>query len=1203
MFFHPQCRNPKIFYCLLDVTNTYSSTFYTIDTWRIYSHIFGKDAQALGVYVDRGIEAREEQDMSQCLRCNKPCEATFVFCDNCQSLLRSQLGQVADTFEEETITFSPLVALSPEHGEISGKPLERITSPLPVVPMATTRDPETPPPDPPSLPEPGDSGNIVEHAVQNLNEAAQRIAQEEQGNRRQLRASRLSPIRDISADIQRQSTVPLPQITKKLQRDQEEDLGKRMPHLWPWLQQDSDPGESESDSWSNGIDPLMARQFPNSAEIARIEEEDLRRAMAEGLITMPIPPQKVNSARRRMHMTFSLLVILAIVALVMDGILISAAVLHPPHRLNVLNGPPSLTLSSNVARIGQTITLHINHFTPSSSVYLTHDIQEAVQLTTGSALINVGPGGSDDVIMLVDASWTPGFHTIEAEDVSTRYTASATLQIAGAGPTRPSHLLIDTTTLDFGADYQGANTIQPLTLQNSGSGSITWSASSNQSWLLLTPPQGMFSESQPIAVAVERANLKAGEYNGKITFSSNVGSVESVQVQMTVRALPANPGPVLEVIPPVLSFTALDGGSDPAAQTLMISNPGSQRLNWSITGNNTLPLPNQALLPFAFHAKSSWLSTDQTAGAVVPRSTTLINLFVHSRNLLPGVYTDVLSFAAGKGVYNSPQTVIISLTIQPRCGLTLSNGYVSFTAVSGQSNPSDQSLSLAATSSCSGVTNWKAVSASNWLSLTPASGQLKGSAGTITAVGVNASILKPGTYNGYISITAAQSTQTVMVQLIVQAPPPPSAPIMGATPLSLNFSTTQGLPNPPGQVVTITNTGKSQLKWHTTVNILSSFWLAANSTGGSIAPGETGQVTVNIFTANLSPNTYIGQIVLIGTDTNGALASGSPQTITVNLLVLPPCTLQQPSQSSVAFTATQGGSDPGSQTNSITVSGNCAWPLNWHATITQPAGWLKVSPASGSLAASGQSVTITVVASVIGLNAGTYSTQISISATDGSNTPVQSFTVTVTVLPPCQLQVGSLNLPFSVGQGQPSPSPQSFSLNETGNCTLPVTWQATGDAASSSWLVVGPPSSGTGSATVSVGVNASSLAPGSYSGMITVSATGNGGAVVQNSPQTVNVKLTVTGYTFSGSVIACSDTSCTTTNALPGSSVSLLNNATNQAIVVTANGSGNFSFTSLALDPYTLTVTGTDGTTNYLGTVSFNMTGDKLSFPVNVYPH
>ncbi len=54
MFFYSQCGDLKIFYCLLDVTNTYSSTFYRIDTWRIYTHIFGKDAQAWGVYVDRG---------------------------------------------------------------------------------------------------------------------------------------------------------------------------------------------------------------------------------------------------------------------------------------------------------------------------------------------------------------------------------------------------------------------------------------------------------------------------------------------------------------------------------------------------------------------------------------------------------------------------------------------------------------------------------------------------------------------------------------------------------------------------------------------------------------------------------------------------------------------------------------------------------------------------------------------------------------------------------------------------------------------------------------------------------------------------------------------------------------------------------------------------------------------------------------------
>jgi len=429
---------------------------------------------------------------------------------------------------------------------------------------------------------------------------------------------------------------------------------------------------------------------------------------------------------------------------------------------------------------------------------------------------------------------------------------------------------------------------------------------------------------------------------------------------------------------------------------------------------------------------------------------------------------------------------------------------------------------------------------------------------------------------------------------------------MGATPLSLNFSTTQGMANPPGQVVTITNTGKSQLNWHTTVNPLASSWLGALPSGGSIAPGQTGQVTVNIYTANLTPNTYIGQVVLIGSDSKNAPASGSPQTITVNLLLLPPCVLQPPSLSAVAFSATQGGSSPGPQTDSITASGNCAWPMNWHASVTSPANWLTLTPSSGSLAASGQSVPVTVAANIAGLNAGTYSTQVSISATDGSNAPArgspQVFTVTLTVLPLCQLQVGPLSLSYTVGQGQSS-SAQNFSLSEIGNCAFPVTWQANGDAGSSGWLVVGPPSSGAGSATVPVRVNAQSLSPGSYTGTITVSATGNGGAIVQNSPQMVSVTLTVTDYTFNGSVIACSDSNCTSSKALPGASLSLLNTATNQIINLSADGSGNFSFSNLALDPYTLIVTGSDGTTNYLGTVSFTLTGDKLGFSVDVYPH
>ena len=390
------------------------------------------------------------------------------------------------------------------------------------------------------------------------------------------------------------------------------------------------------------------------------------------------------------------------------------------------------------------------------------------------------------------------------------------------------------------------------------------------------------------------------------------------------------------------------------------------------------------------------------------------------------------------------------------------------------------------------------------------------------------------------------------------------------------------------------------------MNTLASSWLGAGPTGGSIAPGQTGQVTVNINTANLAPNTYVGQVVLIGSDARGATASGSPQTITINLLVLPPCTLEKPSLSAVAFSATQGSSSPAFQPISITASGNCGWPLNWQAQVANAPAWLQVAPTSGALVASGQSTSIMVGANIAGLTANTYTTEITVTATDGSNTPVQgspeTISVTLTVLPPCSLQVGPVNLGFSIGQGQPAPPAQSFSVSESGNCARPVSWSVSGDAGSSSWLVLSQPTSGTDSATINVGINPQNLLPNTYMGTITVSASGSGGAIIQGSPALVTVSLTVTGFTLNGRAIACSDITCTSTKPLPGAALHLVNNLTNQAITIFADGSGNYSFSNLALAPYTLTITGSDGTYNYAGIVTLNIGGNQANVSVNAYP-
>ena len=170
----------------------------------------------------------------------------------------------------------------------------------------------------------------------------------------------------------------------------------------------------------------------------------------------------------------------------------------------------------------------------------------------------------------------------------------------------------------------------------------------------------------------------------------------------------------------------------------------------------------------------------------------------------------------------------------------------------------------------------------SWLSVTPGSGQLKGTTSSVVTASVNAAGLAPSKnpYYADLSFVFGQSSLTVMAQLTVQAAPP-TAPIMSASPLSLNFSNIQGQPDPTGQVVTITNNGHSPLSWHVTATpLLPSFvWLSASPSGGTIAPGQSGQVTVKVNTAQLTPGNYVGQITLNGMDAKGNPAPGSPQTI------------------------------------------------------------------------------------------------------------------------------------------------------------------------------------------------------------------------------------------------------------------------------------------------------------------------------------
>ena len=92
--------------------------------------------------------------------------------------------------------------------------------------------------------------------------------------------------------------------------------------------------------------------------------------------------------------------------------------------------------------------------------------------------------------------------------------------------------------------------------------------------------------------------------------------------------------------PTGLAFSAMQGGSDPASQTVTISNSGTETLGWSVS--TTAP----------------WLSLATTSGTT-PGSFTATPILP---GLAPGTYSTTITVTA-VGVTNSPQTIPVDLTI------------------------------------------------------------------------------------------------------------------------------------------------------------------------------------------------------------------------------------------------------------------------------------------------------------------------------------------------------------------------------------------------------------------------------------------------------------------------------------------------------------------------------------------------------------
>ena len=421
----------------------------------------------------------------------------------------------------------------------------------------------------------------------------------------------------------------------------------------------------------------------------------------------------------------------------------------------------------------------------------------------------------------------------------------------------------------------------------------------------------------------------------------------------------------------------------------------------------------------------------------------------------------------------------------------------------------------------------------------------------------------------------------------------PSTPTLSVSPTSLAFSATVGQGNPAAKTVTVSNTGGGSLTFTASDD---ASWLSVSPASGS--QGQDVTATINI--AGLSAGTYSANVTI-----DAGSASGSPKVVPVTLTVADPAppgdtTLggsnQVGTNSSSApvgageayrFTAgTSGvagklrvyvdtgsaatqlvaglyadsGGNPGALLTSGQISGLTAG--NWNevalsAGVNLTAGtnyWFAVLNPTGSAGvlrwrdhAGGQSGGPERTSQNRALSAlpATWASQGSF--TDG---PLSAYVLGSTgPPPPPALSVSPTSFGFSATAGGSSPASKTLTVSNTGGGTLNFT--ASDDQP---WLTVSP-TSGAAPKDLTVAVDTSGLAAGTYTATITIDGGG-----VSGSPRTIPVTLTLNPP--SPPVLAITPSSLTFAATVGGAA------PPTQAVTVSNTGGGTLTFTASKDQPW-----------------------------------
>ena len=351
--------------------------------------------------------------------------------------------------------------------------------------------------------------------------------------------------------------------------------------------------------------------------------------------------------------------------------------------------------------------------------------------------------------------------------------------------------------------------------------------------------------------------------------------------------------------------------------------------------------------------------------------------------------------------------------------------------------------------------------------------QTTGQSTGVVTITPNAATMAPGTYSGSVmvrgctNLTCSPGSDVAGSPKFINVTYNVGADIAVSTTLN-NITHVIGSANPAAQSIdVVTAVG---VAWTASA---SQPWLSLSSNSGT----GSGSVNVSVDPGGLAVGTYNGTITFT------APSSGETATVPVTLNVVVPAITT--SSGSLSFTGIYGATVP-SQTVSVAMNNGAA--VSWTAAPGNT--WLVLNPSSGTTPAA-----LTVGIDPSGLGVGTHTSTITITGNGLSgpttlNVTFNLFAPTLSVTP------GSLSFGGRNGGLDASGKTVQISLNTGTNA---YGWSASSPDA---WLQVSPAAGSISAtpATVTVTVDAASLANGTHNGSITFTALVNGVTVNRSLP-------------------------------------------------------------------------------------------------------